>query len=52
MKIPYSRENFAHVYSSPLILEKLVGREVLNKLILALNGPKEELELLLSHPNG
>jgi len=37
----------AHVYSSPLILKKLAGREILNKLILTLNGPKEELELLI-----
>ncbi|RLE62313.1 MAG: hypothetical protein DRJ47_10870 [Thermoprotei archaeon] len=34
-----------HVYSSPFIHRKLVGREVLNNLILLLNGPQRELEI-------
>ncbi|MCD6369289.1 MAG: hypothetical protein J7L38_05795 [Thermoproteales archaeon] len=34
-----------HVYSSPFIRRKLVGREVLNSLILLLNGPQRELEI-------
>ncbi len=35
----------AHIYSSPFIHRKLVGREVLNNLILLLNGPQTELEI-------
>ena len=34
-----------HAYSTPFINKKLVGRELLNKLILTLNGPKKELEI-------
>jgi len=35
-----------YVYSSSFIRRKLVGREVLNKLKILLNGPQQTLEVL------
>ncbi|RLE72446.1 MAG: hypothetical protein DRJ37_02810 [Thermoprotei archaeon] len=35
-----------YAYSSPYISKKLVGRELLNKLKLLLNGPQKTLEIL------
>jgi len=39
-----------YVYSSPFIRRKLVGREVLNKLKVLLNGPQQTLEVLNNLP--
>ena len=40
------RALYAYVYSSPYIRKKIVGREVLNKLVILLNGPQQVLEVL------
>ena len=37
---------YVYAYSSPYIAKKLVGRELLNKLKLLLNGPQRTLEVL------
>ncbi|RLE93274.1 MAG: clan AA aspartic protease [Thermoprotei archaeon] len=39
---------YAYVYSSPYIRKKLVGREILNKLKILLDGPQQVLEVLNS----